>query len=62
LVSARQDVLLSEESYRVGLNTLLDVQTAQNNYNVILISRITALYDFITAKARLDYYTGELNY
>jgi len=62
LVSARQDVLLSEESYRVGLNTLLDVQTAQNNYNNILISRITALYDFISAKARLDYYTGELNY
>ncbi len=62
LVSAQQDVLLSEESYRVGLNTLLDVQTAQNNLNSILISRITALYDFITAKARLDYYTGELNY
>lgn len=62
LVSAQQDVLLSEESYRVGLNTLLDVQTAQNNLNSILVSRITALYDFITAKARLDYYTGELNY
>jgi outer membrane protein len=62
LVSAQQDVLLSQESYRVGLNTLLDVQTAQNNLNVILVNRITALYDFITAKARLDYYTGELNY
>lgn len=62
LVSAQQDVLLSEESYRVGLNTLLDVQTAQNNLNTIQVSRITALYDFITAKARLDYYTGELNY
>lgn len=60
LISARQDVLLSQESYRVGLNTLLDVQTAQNNLNNILINRITALYDFITAKARLDYYTGEL--
>ncbi len=62
IISAQQDVLLSEESYRVGLNTLLDVQTAQNNLNSIQISRITALYDFITAKARLDYYTGELNY
>ncbi|MBS1491947.1 MAG: TolC family protein [Bacteroidetes bacterium] len=62
LVSAQQDVLLSQESYKVGLNTLLDVQTAQNNLNSILVSRITALYDFITAKARLDYYTGELNY
>lgn len=60
LISARQDVLLSQESYRVGLNTLLDVQTAQNNLNNILINRITALYDFISAKARLDYYTGEL--
>lgn len=62
LVSAQQDVLLSQESYKVGLNTLLDVQTAQNNLNSILVSRISALYDFITAKARLDYYTGELNY
>lgn len=60
LISAQQDVLLSQESYRVGLNTLLDVQTAQNNLNSIQISRITALYDFITAKARLDYYTGDL--
>ncbi|MBS1515769.1 MAG: TolC family protein [Bacteroidetes bacterium] len=62
LKSAEQDKLLSEESYRVGLNTILDVQTAQTNYNNLLINRITALYDFITAKARLDYYTGELNY
>ncbi len=60
LVSAQQDALLSQESYKVGLNTLLDVQTAQNNLNSILVSRITALYDFITAKARLDYYTGDL--
>ena len=58
LQSALQDRTLSEESYRLGLNTLLDVQTATTNYNNIVISRITALYDILRAKKQLDYLTG----
>ncbi|CAN5499951.1 hypothetical protein BH10BAC5_BH10BAC5_26800 [soil metagenome] len=62
LQSALQDRTLSEESYRLGLATLLDVQTSTTNYNNIVINRITTLYDFLQAKKQLEYLTGEIKY
>ncbi len=62
LISAQQDVTLSQEKYNIGLGTLLDVQTATNNYNNLVINRITALYDILQAKKQLDYLTGEIKY
>lgn len=62
LVSAEQDKLLSEENYRVGLGTLLDVQTASTKLNALKIERINAYYDFMLAKKKLEYYTGDLTY
>jgi outer membrane protein len=62
IVSAQQDVVLSEENYRVGLGTLLDVQTARTRLNGLVIDRITAVYNFYIAQRQLQYYTGELRF
>lgn len=60
--SAEQDKLLSEESYRVGSGTLLDIQTASVKLNSLLVERINAYYDFLLAEKRLNYFSGDLNY
>jgi outer membrane protein len=60
--SAEQDVLLSQENFRIGLGTLLDVQTAVTNLNGLYISRITAIYNFLFAKKQIEYLSGQLNY
>ncbi len=62
IISAEQDKLLSEENYRVGVGTLLDVQTASTKLNSLKIDRINAYYDFLLAERKLNYYTGELSY
>jgi len=62
IVSAEQDKLLSEESYRVGLATILDVQTANTKLNNLRLERINAIYNFIISKMSIDYYTGQLKY
>ena len=60
--SAEQDKLFSEENYRVGIGTLLDVQTASTKLNSLKIERINAYYDFLLAEKRLNYFSGELIY
>lgn len=60
--SAEQDKLLSEESYKVGLGTLLDVQTASTKLNLLIIDKINAYYDFLLSEKKLNYYTGVLRY
>lgn len=60
--AAEQNRVLAEESYRVGLGTLLDVQTAVTNYNNALIDRITLVYNFQLAQKQLEYYQGLLKY
>ncbi|HMS63709.1 MAG TPA: TolC family protein [Ignavibacteria bacterium] len=60
--SAEQDKLLSEENYKVGLGTLLDVQTASTKLNLLIIDKIKAYYDFLLAEKKLNYYTGDLSY
>lgn len=62
IISAEQDKLLSEENYRVGLGTLLDVQTATTSLNSLIIDRINAYYDFLLGERTLNYYVGNLNY
>ncbi len=60
--SAEQDKFSAEESYKVGLNTILDVQTATTNYNNLLINRSNLVYNFLLAQKQLDYYQGVLKY
>lgn len=62
IISAEQDKILSEENYKVGLGTLLDVQTASTKLNSLKIDKINAYYDFLLAEKRLNYYSGELSY
>ncbi len=62
IVSAEQDKLLSEESYRVGLATVLDVQTALTKLNNLRLEKINSVYNFLIAKKLIDYYTGQLKY
>jgi outer membrane protein len=62
LVNAQQNKLLAEESYRVGIGTVLDVNTATTNLNNILISKSNLIYDFINAQKTLEYYQGLLSY
>jgi outer membrane protein len=60
--SAEQNRTLAEESYRVGIGTLLDVNTASINLNNLLITKSNLIYDFIYAQKQLEYYQGLLNY
>jgi len=62
LKNAQQNKLLAEESYRVGIGTVLDVNTATTNLNNILINKSNLIYDFINAQKTLEYYQGILNY
>ncbi|KAA0208487.1 MAG: TolC family protein [Ignavibacteriaceae bacterium] len=62
IVSAEQDKLLADESYRIGIGTLLDAQIATTSLNNLRIERINAVYNFLIAKRVLDYYTGILKY
>lgn len=60
--AAEQDVLQATESFKVGLSTLLDVQTAQTNYNNALIDRINLVFSFQYSQRQLEYYQGLLKY
>ncbi len=60
--AAEQDKILSEENFRIGYGTLLDVQTATIRYNNLLIERINSVYNFYLAKTQIDYLSGKLKY
>jgi outer membrane protein len=60
--SAEQDKILSEENFRIGYGTLLDVQTANTSLNNLLVSRINSIYNFLFAKKQIEYLSGQLNY
>ncbi len=62
LKNAEQNKFLAEESYRVGIGTVLDVNTASTNLNNALINKSNLIYDFIYAQKQLEYYQGLLNY
>jgi outer membrane protein len=60
--SAEQDKYLSEENFRIGYGTLLDVQTATTSLNNLLINRINSIYNFLFARKQIEYLSGQLNY
>ncbi len=60
--SAEQDKLLSEENFRIGYGTLLDVQVATSNLNSLLIDRINYVYNFVLSQKYLEYLSGILKY
>ena len=62
IISAEQDKFSAEESYRVGLGTLLEIQTATTNYNNLLIEKSNLIYNFLLAQKQLEYYQGLLKY
>lgn len=62
LKSTEQDRYSAEESYKVGLNTLLEVNTAETNYNNALINKSNIVYNFILAQKQLEYLQGLVKY
>ncbi len=60
--SAQQDKFSAEESYAVGLGTLLEIQTATTNYNNLLIDKSNLIYNFLLAQKQLEYFQGLLKY
>ena len=62
ITSAEEDVKLSDENYRIGRGTLLDLQTAIVALNNLRINRINAVYGFLLAEKQIDYLTGIINY
>jgi len=62
IISAQQDKLLSEENFKIGYGTLLDVQVATTNLNNLLINRINALYNFVLSQKQIEYLSGQLKY
>ena len=62
IASAEQDRYLSEENYKVGYGTLLDVQTASIKLNNLQIQRINAYFNFFIARKQIDYLSGKLSY
>jgi outer membrane protein len=60
--SSEQDKLMAEESYKVGLVTLLDVQTATTTYNNALINRSNLIFNFLLSQKQLEYYQGLIKY
>jgi outer membrane protein len=62
ILSAEQDKILSEENFRIGYGTLLDVQVASTNLNNLYINRINALYNFVLSQKQIEYLSGQLKY
>lgn len=60
--SSEQDKLMAEESYRVGLVTLLDVQTATTTYNNALITKSNLIFNFQFSQKQLEYFQGLIKY
>ena len=60
--SAELDKYSAEESYRIGIGTVLDIQTATTNYNNLQINKSNLIYNFLLAQKQLDYYQGILKY
>lgn len=62
LKASELDKTLAEESYRAGLGTLLEFETATTKHNNALIESSNQVYNFILAQKQLEYYQGILKY
>lgn len=60
--ASEQDKILSEENFRLGYGTLLDVQVATTTLNNIQIDRINYIYNFLIAQKYLEYLAGIIKY
>jgi outer membrane protein len=53
-VAAREALQLAEERYRVGLNSLVDLQQSRSAYETAEAGRINAVFEFHRAYAALE--------
>jgi outer membrane protein len=60
--SSEQDKMLSEENFKLGYGTLLDVQVATTTLNNLQVERINFVYNFMIAQKYLEYLSGILKY
>jgi len=57
-LAAREALQLAEERYRVGLNSLVDLQQARSDYETAEAGRINAVFEFHRAFATLESVVG----
>jgi outer membrane protein len=60
--SSEQDKYLSEENFRLGYGTLLDVQVASTTLNKLQVDRINFIYNFLISQKYLEYLAGIIKY
>lgn len=55
---AEEDLRVQQERYRLGVSTILDQVSSQHNLVQAEVNRITALYDYLLARAELEALIG----
>lgn len=55
---AEEDLRVQQERYRLGVSTILDQVASQHNLVQAEVNRITALYDYLLARAELEALIG----
>ena len=53
-----EDLALTQESYKVGAKTFLDVTVARGIYETAQINRVTSIYEYHKAFAALESAVG----
>lgn len=55
-----KNLKVNQEKYNVGSGTLLDLMFAENNYKTALTSKINAIYQYLTARSKLELAIGNV--
>jgi outer membrane protein TolC len=58
VAAATEDLRVQQERYRLGASTIVDVLTSQEALNQAEVDVVTARFDYLRAKARLDALIG----
>jgi outer membrane protein len=58
VVSAREDLRLAQEKFRVGAGTILDTVIAESDLTRARANEVEAIVDYLIARARLARATG----